>query len=342
MKNSDNLALAPTPKTARVLSPVRALGQGQAILGHDQVPKPRINPYLLLLETTRTPATRRTYAANVTRFCRDVYGQDPDMSIISEFLSQSRPEMSMQLSAYKNALKASGAASSSINVRLAAIRSLVDVANKNGFCEVTARDLVKSAKAETYRDTRGPGMEVVKQLLALPDRTTIKGKRDYALLRMLANNALRRAEAWGLDVKDFEPDAKRIAVLGKGHDDKVFVTLDPATIAAITDYLSAAGHTEGAILRSCAFRQSVKGKPLSYAGVYDVVRAYGRKIGMKLKPHQFRHYAITTALEAANGDVARVQKMSRHKNVATVMIYNDNRTDHQGAITTMLADLLDS
>ncbi|HEY9695351.1 MAG TPA: tyrosine-type recombinase/integrase [Oculatellaceae cyanobacterium] len=63
-------------------------------------------------------------------------------------------------------------------------------------------------------------------------------------------------------------------------------------------------------------------------------------ITKKLSPHRIRHSSVTAALEATNGDVRRVQKLSRHSNLNTLMIYDDNRLSHQGEITYLLADLV--
>ena len=38
-------------------------------------------------------------------------------------------------------------------------------------------------------------------------------------------------------------------------------------------------------------------------------------------PHRIRHSVITAALGATDGDVRKVQKLSRHKNLNTLMVY---------------------
>ncbi|WP_375339926.1 tyrosine-type recombinase/integrase [Okeania sp. KiyG1] len=42
----------------------------------------------------------------------------------------------------------------------------------------------------------------VKLLMQLPDRSTFSGKRDYAILRLLWDNALRRGEIARLNISD--------------------------------------------------------------------------------------------------------------------------------------------
>jgi integrase/recombinase XerC len=58
-----------------------------------------------------------------------------------------------------------------------------------------------------------------------------------------------------------------------------------------------------------------------------------------MSPHCIRHSAIT-ALDATDGNVRKVQKLSRHKNLNTLMIYNDNRGRDQQDITEMLDSMV--
>ena len=67
-------------------------------------------------------------------------------------------------------------------------------ARKFGLTDVDAGGLVAGEKVTPYRDTRGPGTGEVRRMLSAPDRQTPTGKRDYALLILLWENALRRSE----------------------------------------------------------------------------------------------------------------------------------------------------
>jgi len=55
-----------------------------------------------------------------------------------------------------------------------------------------------------------------------------------------------------------------------------------------------------------------------------------------MSPHRIRHSAITAALDATDGNVPKVEKLSRHKNLNTLMIYDDNRGRDQQDVTEML------
>ena len=49
-----------------------------------------------------------------------------------------------------------------------------------------------------------------------------------------------------------------------------------------------------------------------------------------MSPHRIRHSAITEALNLTDGNVRKVQKLSRHSTIETVMIYDDARLRRPG------------
>jgi integrase/recombinase XerC len=58
------------------------------------------------------------------------------------------------------------------------------------------------------------------------------------MLRLLWDNALRRAEVCGLDRADFHPFEGRLYLKGKGRIDKQPIDLAAATVEAISDWLA--------------------------------------------------------------------------------------------------------
>ena len=60
-------------------------------------------------------------------------------------------------------------------------------------------------------------------------------------------------------------------------------------------------------------------------------------VGLKVRPHGLRHAAITSALDATGGDVRRVSRFSRHRDIKTVMVYDDARADLGGEVAALVA-----
>jgi integrase/recombinase XerC len=165
----------------------------------------------------------------------------------------------------------------------------------------------------------------------------------YALLRLLWGNALRRNEVSQLDISDFDPESRSLKILGKGKGTQSeTVILGEGTVEAIADWLKARGYTQNdsPLFTSLDFHNS--GKRLSGDGIRKIVVRLCEKAGIKktMSPHRIRHSAITAALDATDGNVRKVQKLSRHKQINTLMIYDDNRSRDQGVITDLLDNLV--
>jgi len=230
---------------------------------------------------------------------RDIENFLADLNLeLGKFLTLDRHKAFELVSRYKGELITKNLKSATINRRLAAIKSLVCFAYNCGHCEFML-EAVKSEKLSAYRDTSGIDPEAFKRVLGGIDRTSLKGIRDYALMMLLWSNALRRSEVSKASIADFDPVAKTLRIFG--------------------------GYRDG---RLCT------------QAIYNIVsdRCQDAGISKVMSPHRIRHSSITAALEATGGDVRRVQKLSRHSSLNTLLIYDDNRKNLQGQIT----DLLDS
>ena len=89
----------------------------------------------------------------------------------------------------------------------------------------------------------------------------VKGIRDYAILRLLWDNALRRNEICSLNVGDFHP-CGRLAILGKGKLQKIQIDLSAASTTAIARKRTAQMEIEIIIARLVLRRGSTISPPL--------------------------------------------------------------------------------
>ncbi|HEY9749280.1 MAG TPA: tyrosine-type recombinase/integrase [Allocoleopsis sp.] len=293
------------------------------------------------LKDKSAKTTRTEYGKDLRQFFKFL-SDEPITQLVAEFLSLDQFEAIALVLKYKASMTERGLKESTINRRLAAIKSMVNFARKLGKCSYNLAD-IKGEKVQLYRDTKGVSKEVYKKLLDVPDRETLKGKRDYAILRLLWGNALRRNEAIQSDIKDFDPEARTLAILGKGKgSQKETITLSRATVEALQDWLFARSEPDINQPLFIALDRSSYGHRMSGTAVYKVIQDVASKAGLSkhLSPHRIRHSAITAALEATGGDVRSVQKLSRHADINILLIYDDNRKNVQGAITEMLSDLV--
>jgi integrase/recombinase XerC len=157
-----------------------------------------------------------------------------------------------------------------------------------------------------------------------------------ALLRLLWDCGLRRNEVAGLDLEHLELPERRVHVQGKGRLQREPLTLPRPTVEALEAWLRVRGTLPGPLFPAFdALREGTAGR-MTGTGVYTVVRAYGKRVGLHVTPHKFRHSAITEALDcgAALRDVAR---FARHRDTRVTQRYDDNRADLGGAVAERLA-----
>ena len=295
-----------------------------------------------LLANKRSVQTRQAYAKDLRDFFTFIANSDPTPELVGEFLALEQFDALALVLNYRQHLINKGLKESTVNRRLAAIKSLVNYARTIGRCKFTLAD-IKNEKVRRYTDTSGIPTDQMKTLLELCDRSTLKGKRDYAIFRLLWSNALRRGEISNANVTDLDIDNRCLWIQGKGRGtDKEKIELGLATLEAIQDWLTARGRVRKNSPLFCTLDYCTKGHRLSGEAIYTIVRELAEKAQIKkrLSPHRIRHSSITAALDATGGDVRRVQKLSRHHDLNTLMIYDDNRQNAQGEITNLLDDLL--
>ena len=124
---------------------------------------------------------------------------------------------------------------------------------------------------------------------------TPKGKRDLALVRLMHDLGLRRGEVVALDLADVDAEAGTVAVVGKGKSEKVNLTLNAPTAAALADWVAARGDWPGALFVRLD-RAAGPGPPgrLDAGNVARVSHGLGRRAGVAAR-HQ-------SARAAAPGD----------------------------------------
>ncbi len=298
----------------------------------------------MLLRDKRSENTRRAYQNDVAQFFAFAYSAAPSPELLRSFFAQTTPQMTTQILRYKAELITAKRAEATINRRMCALKSLIKLARRVGATQANPIETLDAEKVVAYRDTRGISAEQAKILLRLPDKTTPKGRRDFALLLLLLENALRRAEVCTLTLADFEADGARIWIIGKGRGtQRQAITISRRCIQAITAALADRNEPEPTAPLFANFHRGHTEKRLSESGLFTIIREYAKRAGFDapLSPHRLRHTAITMALDASGGDIRKVQRLSRHVKMETLQIYDDNRQDLQGEMTKSLSRLLE-
>src|SRR5205807_3751086 len=221
-------------------------------------------------------------------------------------------------------LRQRGLASATINRRLSTLRSLVRLARRFQLVSWTLE--LPGEKLKRSRDTRGLGLGDMHRLLgALEERQDAKAARDRAILRLAFDLGLRRGELASLDLEHLDLEAAIVAVFGKGREERELLMLPPETVTVLRAWLEQRGLEPGPLFLN--FDRAQKGRRLTSTSIYRIVRELGEQVQVRARPHGVRHAAITAVLDLSQGDVRAAARFSRHADIRTLTVYDDNQQD---------------
>src|SRR5436190_20836552 len=196
----------------------------------------------LVLDSVSSPITRRVYNIALNEF-------------MVWFQQAPRPGFSKAtVSAWRASLETRGLGSSSIIIRMSAIRKLAGEAVDNGLLapELAAGiSRVKSVKSVGIRTGNWLSLRQAQALLGAPDPTTTKGLRDRAILAVLLGCGLRRSEVAALTFGHLQQRDDRwciVDLVGK-HGRVRTVPMPTWVKVAIEAWTSAMGLRDGRVFR---------------------------------------------------------------------------------------------
>jgi integrase/recombinase XerD len=213
------------------------------------------------------------------------------------------------------------------NQRLAAISSFFrwlqsqDPARMASCQEILAIPAKKHAQPGVNHLTVGQ----TRRLLAQPDRSTRRGRRDATLLATLYDTAARVSEFAGLTVRDIRVESPPLAVLtGKGRKIR-HVPLGRNTAALLAAYLAEHGLDRPGHDGNPLFA-SQHGSKLSRSGIAWILRKYQAQTGdpaltgANLSPHVLRHSKAMHLCESGI-PLPFIRDILGHVDLSTTEIY---------------------
>lgn len=201
-----------------------------------------------------------------------------------------------------------------------ALRSLLGFLHVEGMIERTLAAAVPSVAGWRLAGLpKGLDLKQVRDLLRSCDRRTRQGRRDFAILTMLARLGLRAGEVKALLLEDIDWRAGTLVVRGKGNRTERLPL--PADVGeAVAAYLRR-GRPASAEGRAVFIRVKAPHCALSSGGVSQVVAAAARRAGLgQIYAHRLRHTVATQILHAG-APLSEVGQLLRHRRALTTAIY---------------------
>ena len=157
------------------------------------------------------------------------------------------------------------------------------------------------------------------------NEVTVTGKRNRALLQIMADAGLRVSEACNLDTADLQRENGRIISLmvrhGKGNKDRAVFFGEQLSDKLLhwLDARAALGVTRGPVFVTV---KHGAGKRMSPRSVQQLVKRLAAAAGIErqVTPHTFRHTSATRSYRAT-GNLRIVQANLGHARLETTAIY---------------------
>ena len=172
----------------------------------------------------------------------------------------------------------------------------------------------------------------VQAILRVPDRRTLQGKRDYAILLTLLSSGLRKSELCRLRVADIKTYRSQpvLDVIGKGQKFRR-IPLKIETFKAIKEYWRAGKNgtdTDHPVFLNLGKHGPHPVAPLTPRAVGCLIQRASSKalIRKRVTPHTMRHTFGTSLLDTGV-DLKTVQGLMGHSHIRTTERYLHSTDD---------------
>jgi len=234
---------------------------------------------------------------------------------------------------YRYQLEKQGKASTTIRQHLAAISGYYSFCISHDLAICNPTKGVSRPPVDSYTSATWLNPTQAKLFISQPDRNTVKGKRDYAILLTLLLTGLRRRELANIRRGDIQEKGDKVYLtyICKGGV-RIVRDIPRKCWDAIQDYLTASGREingDSPIFVSLAHGCEYRGEndnghhPITTEALRRMVMhysclAFGDEI--KVRPHTLRHTA-GTLLRKSGCSVEEVQDFLKHARLDTTRRY---------------------
>ena len=267
-----------------------------------------------VIVSLRSPESQRSCRRSIEDFV-SWYCSEPRLSFNKTVVTRYRIHLEDKL-----------LAPGTINVRLAAVRRLAYEAADTGLLSpdlAAGIRRVKGAKKLGIRLGNWLTVDEARSLWQLPNRHTVKGKRDRAILATLQGCGLRRRELIDLTFDHIQRREDHWAIVdlvGKGGHIRT-VPMPDWVKHTIDDWLVIAQIANGKIFRCVCRKGTVWGTEISEKVVWHVVKEYAERLGVsKLAPHDLRR-SCARFCHDSGGELEQIQFLLGHVSVQTTEKY---------------------
>ncbi len=230
---------------------------------------------------------------------------------------------------WKAALVAAGHKPAGVNVFYAGVKAFFTWAvSERGlaYSPTAGEKGAKRARARRHKREALTDNEVLR-VLAQPSQATVSGKRDRAMLYLMAYTGARSVEIQRATVGDLHANGRlKLMVQGKGHDepDEPVFIVNQGALDALYDWLAVhpGGNSPAAPL-FCGLGNRNNGRALSMRTIRELVKGYYKAAGIRDErktTHSLRHSLVTNLIRHGAAPT-EIMTVTRHRSLDTLLSY---------------------
>jgi site-specific recombinase XerD len=211
---------------------------------------------------------------------------------------------------------------SSVETRLYAVKDFLKHLSHQGHVSSGLCSLIhiQATKHTLPKDILS--QQEMADLLDAPDVSCEKGVRDKAIMELMYSTGARRSEVINLNVEDVNTAKGLVKLKGKGNKEG-FGILGNSACMWLRAYIRLA---RPVLIKDPADRAlfvgNLSGTRIHKDSLYDLVKGYGKKAGIKRKvyPHILRH-SMASHFILGGGASVDCQELLRHEELDTTQKY---------------------
>jgi integrase len=238
---------------------------------------------------------------------------------------------------YRSFLEGLSLSAATINLHLSAIRRLADEAAESGWLSSELAIGIRRVKGVNRLGRRiGNWLtgDQAQELLNAVSQSTLRGRRDAALIGLLLGCGLRRSEAVNLRLDQMQLRESHwviVDMVGKGGRLRT-VPVPPWCKGLIDVWLRDSCVTEGKLFRRVSKNGARQDAGVTSDVVWYAVKQYAKRIGVeRLAPHDLRR-TCARLCHGAGGELEQIQFLLGHASVQTTEQYIGCRQNFREAV----------
>jgi site-specific recombinase XerD len=209
--------------------------------------------------------------------------------------------------------------------KIASIKSFYEYMYKNDIIEKNVAVKLENVKIPEREPIYLTLDETKKLVSTVRTKENRYQKRDYAIISVFLNCAVRLSELVGIDLDSINFEYNKLTVIGKGNKQRT-VPMNPSVIESLKEYLKFRQTIEDRIKdedKKALFISSNK-RRIGQRSIEQIIKQYIVDAGLdpnKYTPHKLRHTAATLMFKYGKVDIRTLQKILGHSSPNTTQIY---------------------